>query len=164
MTSTDAPAWVQAIGSVLAIVAAVCIAWWQQRSHEKHRREEKKDTEGELIRQTVLLCRTYGDRAASALEELIRRTAEPYSPLLKAQFAVLVELRHWQIPAGIGAIPDKAVIAHLRIRALVAEAAEIQHHLAGAPDGPTWRSYLGPISEEVARWVSEFDTAVASRS
>jgi len=44
----DWPAWVQAVGSVLAIVAAIAIAWWQQKQNQFL--QAARDAEAELGR------------------------------------------------------------------------------------------------------------------
>ena len=44
----DWPAWVQAVGSVLAIVAAIAIAWWQHRQNQLA--QAARDAEAELGR------------------------------------------------------------------------------------------------------------------
>lgn len=40
----NAPAWVQAIGSVLAIFSAVAIAWWQRQEERRHAAEDRLRT------------------------------------------------------------------------------------------------------------------------
>ena len=45
LDSSNAPAWVQAIGSILAILFAVAVAYWQTTRGEKERRREQGERE-----------------------------------------------------------------------------------------------------------------------
>ena len=55
-SKTDWPAWVQAVGSVLAIFVAIAIAGWQGRKQQLDRRRQIKEDADSITLQFHLIC------------------------------------------------------------------------------------------------------------
>ena len=79
LSSTELASWVQAIGSILAILAATGVAIWQSR--QQHRialavhREESRYARREAAKSLLVLCRNCARASAHFAEELSSRDA-----------------------------------------------------------------------------------------
>lgn len=79
LTSAELASWVQAIGSILAILAAAGIAVWQSR--QQHRsalalhREESRHARREAAKSLLVLCRNCARASAHFASELSSREA-----------------------------------------------------------------------------------------
>ena len=68
--SPTAAAWVQAVGSVLAIFVAIWVAWWQARRAAQQGREERSATGVERAKIIVALLNEAADYAAYATADM----------------------------------------------------------------------------------------------
>ena len=79
LSSTELASWVQAIGSILAILAATGVAIWQ--SHQQHKnalavhREESRHARQEAAKSLLVLCRNCARASAHFAAELSTRDA-----------------------------------------------------------------------------------------
>jgi hypothetical protein len=79
LTSSEVAAWVQAVGSMLAIAGSVWVAGWQLRRqrHDALAREEKRrhDSEWDVVKGMAELARLSHKVATHMLERLPDRSA-----------------------------------------------------------------------------------------
>lgn len=77
VTSSNAPAWVQAVGSVLAIFIAIIVPAWQRRANLKDAKLQRARDEKERLRRLVAGLRAEIDAAiaaATSYREIAERT------------------------------------------------------------------------------------------
>lgn len=79
LSSTELASWVQAIGSIVAIIAAAGIAIWQSRQQHKIalavHREESRHARREAAKSLLVLCRNCARASAHFAAELSSRDA-----------------------------------------------------------------------------------------
>lgn len=95
LTSTEWAAWVQAVGSVLAIIAAIALAWWQDHRATRQREAmalEQRELQESQARSLVLTI--HGDLIAlvSQLESIVRALdTHEHAPLLELSRKIKTE-------------------------------------------------------------------------
>jgi hypothetical protein len=79
LSSTDLASWVQAIGSIVAILAATGVAIWQSRQQQKIalavHREESRHLRREAAKSLLVVCRNCARASAHFASELSSREA-----------------------------------------------------------------------------------------
>lgn len=119
MTQSELAAWVQAIGSVAAILAAIALAWWQQRENRaaqrrsaERQRSDKIDGFAALVEQIYAELFHANNAAAGGdwlpfiISQYRRERLERYSRNLDA--APAYEAGNWRIVSALISVQDAA--------------------------------------------------------
>lgn len=143
-------AWVQGVGSVLAIVAAGVIAWWQRHSDALRRAREE--------RAAVRLCVEIGMRLKECFDDhaMLCELAEGRADMragairgLQRALRVLDEIASLLKGISVAQLPNAAVLALLNWRHLIVLA---RVNFEEPPPGygwPFWEGHFGALSDRV---------------
>ncbi len=110
LPSSEWASWVQAIGSVLAIYAAICIAWWQRRADrvredDRDRRHAFQQMEGLVALANYALFLIEALPLSSAGEELTKAYTQQKLTSANVVGTALHEF-------GPGDVPDGSALVH----------------------------------------------------
>lgn len=81
---SDWASWVQAVGSIVAIVASVSVVWWQHRLDAERQREEERDRRTNTLRTTAEALEWLGKMLATL--ESRRPTGRSYPETVQAHY------------------------------------------------------------------------------
>lgn len=119
LTSTEVAAWVQAVGSLVAIGAAIVLAWWQQRENRaaqerqaERQRRDKIDGFAALVEQIyrelfkAKCAANSGDWLPFIISRYNRDRLHRYSTSLDS--APIYEAGNWRIVSALISVQDAA--------------------------------------------------------
>lgn len=106
LTSSDMAAWVHTIGTIIAILAAVGVAWWQRRSDIKEASDKKAV---DCLRQRLLLMPVFMELRSktTALEHMTKRRYEQRIPAIDLRLDGIDQLEK-HVP-HVDALPHKVM-------------------------------------------------------
>lgn len=123
MTSTDIAAWVQAIGSIIAIVASVGLVVWQNRVNDRQRRRDLMDADArqleaafQIVGGAAMVCQNY----AAVAEDLIAlpESISKFVAQLGAINDAMAAIDHTRVGGYVGI---EAILTSLSISRAVVE-------------------------------------------
>lgn len=91
----ECASWVQAWGTILAICAAICIAWWQRTEERRHARETEL-AKGLVIADTMLRTMVTASAQLAATGDLLQECKRGERVLVPSQF--VWSLREIEMP------------------------------------------------------------------
>jgi hypothetical protein len=140
MNSSDWAAWIQAIGTILAVAAAARIA------SNQHKVDKQREFAAEKLRrdQVARLCVVYAHQALVTFAEIVRGCSYQNIELISRQTSKLEDIVDFGRSIDISAIPADAVITFMELRGLSSE---------GLRDA----KYVCSEAVSWAHWASRFD-------
>jgi hypothetical protein len=151
---------VQGIGSVLAIIAAVGIAWWQRR--EDHRRADLGARQEE--RRAIQVAFFYCGKLLWCLEDHVQACAAQNRRDLERARAVLRDIAGWAGSIGVERLPFDALAAFFTARRIAAVAQQHWDELGSGqnPDYDHWRRAFEELREQADDALAKlFDQRIA---
>jgi hypothetical protein len=153
-TSIDWPAWVQAIGSIVAIVASAGVAFWlhfEAANSEKARR-----------RKAGALSVMYANGIRWGLDEMIAgaQANPPDEGRYVRGRATLEETMQIPFPNGFELLPENVLVAFLGVRGIGAEVRSAPVTMFGPIGPPVVASLLGQIQDRSHQRRAELDAAL----
>ncbi len=118
LSSAELAAWVQAIGTIVAISAAIGIAWWQNHSDRARRDREAS----EATRRAARICVVFGVKLLESLGEMVHVLGIQAEDRIYVRKALIADLAKWPDAFDIDRLPTDAVHAFLTIRTVATEA------------------------------------------
>ena len=119
MTRSELAAWVQAIGSLVAIFAAIALAWWQQRENRlaqirdaERQRSDKIDGFAALVEQ--IYAELFRAKSAAGGEDWLPFIISHYQRVRLARYsrsldsAPICEAGNWRIVSALISVQDSA--------------------------------------------------------
>jgi len=153
-------AWVQGIGSVAAIVAAVWIAWWQRRLD--HRRSDLRAKE-ETYR-AIQVGMFYSGKLLWCLQDHVDACAARNRRALEEARAVLRDIATWAGSIQVERLPFNALAAFFAARRIATVAQQRWNELGSeqSPDYDDWRRVFDDLREQADDALAKlFDERVA---
>ncbi len=169
----DAPAWVQAVGSVLAILVAIGVAWWQKFVDRKEKREKDTAAAVIVIHTVYLMLKDvefWLETVVSGWPADVNGTAQPLN-IERIQYA----LDQYSTPSDeqlLRMIPEigQGMVGVIMIIRKLKETVQINEKMLAQPRGTLWSmkeqnflrgvktSYTGGLAQiqEVNRAMGKF--------
>lgn len=174
LTSAELASWVQAIGSILAILAAAGIAIWQSRKQHASalavHREESRHARHEAAKSLLVLCRNCYRAAAHFASELSSREAIHLVATGEKHFDFeeLSALRDASASVQLHQLPDTLIGPAMALAATVrqlrqtVEIAVREHHRMDAESFSNLFKTLGEMTDSLSATTEDIQVEVAA--
>ncbi|MBB2918289.1 hypothetical protein [Cupriavidus alkaliphilus] len=132
-------AWVQAVGSILAICAAIGIAWWQRKEDRRHESQQAANDEKRLLLNVLKI----GNEVKLAVQAAYEYRTDPANGDTPDQRHREIRRLEYGIQA-ISGIPlhqlpsINAIGALMELRAIAAETSVLIGQIQGTRGGAEW--------------------------
>lgn len=143
MASEELAAWVQAIGTIVAVIAAAYIASSHSRSDARRRAHE----EGLAYDRACRMSTLFGNNLGACLSACAKAAGRLDEDEVRRQAAAMVSLLEWPYGAHLDRMPDDALLAFLRLRSIAREA----HAYAATPG----RVLGHDVAQRFSNWLIE---------
>ena len=129
LTSEQWAAWVQAIGSIAAIIAAI---WIASRQHRIAVSEAKRER-AERAARTARLCTTFGDQVVEGIKDMAEACAGQSRKFVGLALSRLREAVEYSRSVDVNALPPDAIQPFLFLRIFAAHAISNGEPIVASP-------------------------------
>lgn len=164
MASSDIPAWVQAIGSIVAILASVALVIWQNRVNDRQRRRDlvEADTRQleaafQIVGGAAMVCRNYAAVPDTFL--VLRENLSKFVAQLGAINDAMAAIDHTRVGGYVGI---EAILTSLSIsRALVESIRHTQEQpFSGTVDSGFVRGICSDAAQQIGERAKKMDERI----